>query len=832
MAAPTLPATRRRGLEQGAGPARKAEVVAPGARERSHPRTGSPCQRGVRGSGRHLKALLLEKNPIRMLPVELGERRAQSGAVTRPGAAQALATRPGQQRPEGHVALPLPRDTASGQRLRPAVAAPPSSPSAPSAVLPRAHVSTGATPGATRAQRPGRPPPASTCSEASPAARASGGSGASAAASTRSDACPAGSVSTLRALNLRQCPLEFPPQLIVQKGLVSILTFLRLCSAECAAAREWPSPENTPVARTELSQLPLPRLGLSADSAAGREPRDSPEPQSPGAPGEKDPGDLLPPVDRPGPSGPRKADALDNWPSREEIRRFWKLRQEIVEQEQAEALGTQLLPVELPPNLKAALSSRERGRADPRGLLRGRTRGLAGPLPELTTPYRELVRARRLERSHAAACREPRQKRALPEQPRRGGLRRLRVTRVTATGGLTAAACPLNPRAAGQGAPPGPAEQLRAVDLPRPARTDPRSRGWRRRAACGVRAEACALPARGVRAPGPALDAHAGTRAGREPPPADRGRVTSAPALPVSREKRGPDSSGGALAPGRLCAVAAGTQAAPSVGSAASAASGRRLRGRGRCGCRVDAVAARGAIGDPAVACLPRDARALQEWREQAQRPTWKQWLQARGPEHRLQPPHRSRKGFWGAEPLVPVRAAAQDPEIGLPDGGMPRARQPLSEADHARPRFPGQSWRHSAARPHRWSLFLSRPCPGHQTPQHWAAGRGLGVSRLLAGPCPVGALRLRAARPVPPCREEEGPPAAHSSAPQAQGPAEGEGELRSGHWRRGLPAGSPGDGLPGSRLSRPAQLGAMASVTPACAGAADAQSFCLAETG
>lgn len=45
---------------------------------------------------------------------------------------------------------------------------------------------------------------------------------------------PAGQVTTLKALNLRHCPLEFPPHLIVQKGLVAILTFLRICSVETA----------------------------------------------------------------------------------------------------------------------------------------------------------------------------------------------------------------------------------------------------------------------------------------------------------------------------------------------------------------------------------------------------------------------------------------------------------------------------------------------------------------------------------------------------------------------------------------------------------------------
>ena len=46
----------------------------------------------------------------------------------------------------------------------------------------------------------------------------------------------AGTVTTLKALNLRRCPLEFPPQPVVQKGLVAILSFLQVCAARHAPA--------------------------------------------------------------------------------------------------------------------------------------------------------------------------------------------------------------------------------------------------------------------------------------------------------------------------------------------------------------------------------------------------------------------------------------------------------------------------------------------------------------------------------------------------------------------------------------------------------------------
>jgi len=45
-------------------------------------------------------------------------------------------------------------------------------------------------------------------------------------------------VTTLKALSLRHCPLEFPPPLVVQRGLVAILTFLQICAADHEAPHD------------------------------------------------------------------------------------------------------------------------------------------------------------------------------------------------------------------------------------------------------------------------------------------------------------------------------------------------------------------------------------------------------------------------------------------------------------------------------------------------------------------------------------------------------------------------------------------------------------------
>ncbi|KAM6390726.1 leucine-rich repeat-containing protein 27 isoform 1-T2 [Pluvialis apricaria] len=75
-----------------------------------------------------------------------------------------------------------------------------------------------------------------------------------------------GNLTSLTALNLRHCPLEFPPKHVIQKGLKSILCFLRdsgngkvLCT-EPATSVEMP-----PVERLNLSELLQSSLDLSEE---------------------------------------------------------------------------------------------------------------------------------------------------------------------------------------------------------------------------------------------------------------------------------------------------------------------------------------------------------------------------------------------------------------------------------------------------------------------------------------------------------------------------------------------------------------------------------------
>lgn len=114
------------------------------------------------------------------------------------------------------------------------------------------------------------------------------------------------------------------------------------------------SPPEEPEEKTAPSPLPGPRWDAPEARTPDRAPADSQEPERSRRLEAADPSQLR--------GGPRPG---EDWPTEEELRRFWTLRQEIVEKEQAEVLEKQLLAVELPPNLRAMLRGREEARPGP-----------------------------------------------------------------------------------------------------------------------------------------------------------------------------------------------------------------------------------------------------------------------------------------------------------------------------------------------------------------------------------------------------------------------------------------------------------------------------------
>ncbi|XP_006867542.1 PREDICTED: leucine-rich repeat-containing protein 27 [Chrysochloris asiatica] len=198
-----------------------------------------------------------------------------------------------------------------------------------------------------------------------------------------------GNLSTLKALNLRHCPLEFPPQLIVQKGLVAILTFLRICAVENSLPKDV-------ISKEEMVYSPEPKEALLKEKVG-----------------------FFPPVGKLNLSEFRISSySPEEWASEEEIRRFWKLRQEIVENENTKEVANQLLPIELPPNLKAALRTKTKEHPKSRHTFR-KMPSFKNTLPNLSSTFETMIQAKRVEESRMAALRELREKQILMEQQRR-----------------------------------------------------------------------------------------------------------------------------------------------------------------------------------------------------------------------------------------------------------------------------------------------------------------------------------------------------------------------------------------------------------------------------
>ncbi|XP_023564734.1 leucine-rich repeat-containing protein 27 isoform X3 [Octodon degus] len=165
--------------------------------------------------------------------------------------------------------------------------------------------------------------------------------------------------------------------------------------------------ESSLVKKMDLNELPV----LVQDLSQYRNPQDHVM---------KEKVDYPPTVEQLGLSELRRStESPQPWPSKEEIKRFWKLRQEIVENEKAEVLENQLLPVELPPNIKAALNTKEREHSNARHVFRRKRPSFKNILPDLSSPYQTMIPTKRLEERRVAALRELREKQALMEQRRR-----------------------------------------------------------------------------------------------------------------------------------------------------------------------------------------------------------------------------------------------------------------------------------------------------------------------------------------------------------------------------------------------------------------------------
>ncbi|XP_075698488.1 leucine-rich repeat-containing protein 27 [Rhinoderma darwinii] len=79
-----------------------------------------------------------------------------------------------------------------------------------------------------------------------------------------------GNLSTLKALNLRHCPIVFPPEDIVHKGLASILSFLRNFKQQDPVSAESGGSELPPIEKLNLNELKS-SMDLSGDWSSNEE---------------------------------------------------------------------------------------------------------------------------------------------------------------------------------------------------------------------------------------------------------------------------------------------------------------------------------------------------------------------------------------------------------------------------------------------------------------------------------------------------------------------------------------------------------------------------------
>ncbi|XP_032655626.1 leucine-rich repeat-containing protein 27 isoform X1 [Chelonoidis abingdonii] len=183
-----------------------------------------------------------------------------------------------------------------------------------------------------------------------------------------------GNLTSLTALNLRHCPLEFPPKDVVQRGLRSILCFLRNVGNGKLVNLEPDTQEMPPVEKLNLTELMKSSLDLS-----------------------------------------------DEWPNEEEMLRFQKLRKKMVKDEKEEFLANQDL------NPKATMQEfaefRKNGRKKEtlynKSATLSRKKFSQKNIFSEFQSYDKMIRAKRAEEFRLAVQKELKETQALIEQHRK-----------------------------------------------------------------------------------------------------------------------------------------------------------------------------------------------------------------------------------------------------------------------------------------------------------------------------------------------------------------------------------------------------------------------------
>ncbi|XP_033005236.1 leucine-rich repeat-containing protein 27 isoform X4 [Lacerta agilis] len=221
-----------------------------------------------------------------------------------------------------------------------------------------------------------------------------------------------GNISSLTALNLRHCPLEFPPLEVIQKGLPAILSFLQRMSGENLDYREAATPD-LPSPLQEEAKAIVREYKRKCDKPPDRR---------------KAFNDLwrqmsclkIPPVEKLNLTDFTKSslDLSDGWPNEEEMVRFQKLRDELIQDEREEYLDNKMVPNESMPSLRRPKTKEKLSRKSSMFSCRTLARGKKTLFPAVSS-YDVLIQSKKVEQCRLAALKEMKEKQALIEQRRK-----------------------------------------------------------------------------------------------------------------------------------------------------------------------------------------------------------------------------------------------------------------------------------------------------------------------------------------------------------------------------------------------------------------------------
>ncbi|XP_054828832.1 leucine-rich repeat-containing protein 27-like [Eublepharis macularius] len=219
-----------------------------------------------------------------------------------------------------------------------------------------------------------------------------------------------GDLTSLTALNLRHCPLEYPPPEVVQKGLPVILCFLRKYSKQNLDDSDLITPELSSPLQQEAKAI-VREYKRKCDRPPDRR---------------KAFNDLwkqmsfikMPPIEKLNLTDLMKSsmDLSDGWPNEEEMIQFQKMREEMMQDEREEYLVDQKLSNDSMTSMFSRKSKAKQSLS--RKWSVASSRGKKNLFPAISS-YDLLVQTKRAEECRLAALKEIKEKQALIEQRRK-----------------------------------------------------------------------------------------------------------------------------------------------------------------------------------------------------------------------------------------------------------------------------------------------------------------------------------------------------------------------------------------------------------------------------